>query len=260
MKTHVDIEAVGRLIREVAAVEILPRFGRLAPGDIRSKSNPNDLVTAADLAAERELTARLPDLLPGSLVVGEEGVAADPARLDLISGEAPVWLVDPVDGTSNFAKGKPQFGVMVALVVGGRSRAGWILDPMNGNMAVAEEGSGAFIGRTRLVLPEPPPFAELKGALYRREKRLIAAVASVMGFASAAQDYLAMVEGRLDFALFSRLMPWDHAAGSLIHREAGGYSAVLADGAPYVPTRREGGILIASSRERWEAIRALVDL
>jgi fructose-1,6-bisphosphatase/inositol monophosphatase family enzyme len=238
----------------------VPRFGHLTPEDVRSKSHPNDLVTAADLAAERVFTARLPEFLPGSLVVGEEAVAVDPSILDRVSGDAPVWLVDPVDGTSNFAKGKPDFGVMVALVIAGQTRAGWIYDPLKERMAVAEEGGGAFIDGERLSLYEEPIIANLRGALYRREKRLISAVASVMGFASAAQDYLALVEGRLDFALFSRLMPWDHAAGALIHREAGGYSAVLMDGEPYVPTRREGGILIASSRERWEAIRALVDL
>ena len=260
MSMRIDIQAVERLIREVAAAEIVPRFGHLAPEDVRSKSHPNDLVTAADLAAERVFTARLPEFLPGSLVVGEEAVAVDPSILDRVSGDAPVWLVDPVDGTSNFAKGKPDFGVMVALVIAGQTRAGWIYDPLKERMAVAEEGGGAFIDGERLSLYEEPIIANLRGALYRREKRLISAVASVMGFASAAQDYLALVEGRLDFALFSRLMPWDHAAGALIHREAGGYSAVLMDGEPYVPTRREGGILIASSRERWEAIRALVDL
>src|SRR5260370_28988248 len=111
----VDSEKVRRLIAEVADAEVMPRFEKLETGDISEKS-PGDFVTIADVASERRLTPALRDLLPGSLVVGEEAVAADPAVLDLLAGDDPVWGVDPVDGTANFAARTPIFAIMVGRV------------------------------------------------------------------------------------------------------------------------------------------------
>ena len=104
---------VADLLRTAARAEILPRFRRLASADIREKG-PGDLVTVADEESERQLTRRLMDLVPNSVVIGEEAVAADSKVLDRVFDDAPVWIVDPVDGTSNFAAGKPAFGVIVA--------------------------------------------------------------------------------------------------------------------------------------------------
>src|SRR6185437_792815 len=95
--------------------EVMPRFEKLESGDI-SEKGPGDLVTVADIAAEHRLTPALRGLLPGSLVVGEEAVAADPAVLALLDGDDYVWVVDPIDGTANFAAGIPLFAVMVALI------------------------------------------------------------------------------------------------------------------------------------------------
>src|SRR3546814_8953683 len=92
----------------------------------------SDLVTVVDVAVEKRLTARLTDLLPGSLVVGEEAVHAEPALMDQLASDAPVWILDPIDGTRNFAHGCPVFAIMVALAQGGESIAGWILDPVSG--------------------------------------------------------------------------------------------------------------------------------
>lgn len=103
----VDPEAVAAIIREVARDEVLPRYKTLEAHEVRSKSHPGDLVTAADEAAELALAARLRDLLPGSVVVGEEGTAANPGLLDRLTEDAPVWVLDPIDGTRNFAHGVP---------------------------------------------------------------------------------------------------------------------------------------------------------
>src|ERR1700730_15726265 len=124
-----DAEKVGRLIAEIAAAEVMPYFQKLGHGDITEKG-PGDLVTVADVAAERRLSAVLTDLLPGSLVVGEEAAAADPGVLEALAGDAPVWVIDPIDGTANFAEGKPVFAVMVALVRRGETVMAWIHDPV----------------------------------------------------------------------------------------------------------------------------------
>src|SRR5258708_31980721 len=138
----VDCEKVRRLIVEVADAEVMPRFEKLKTGDISEKS-PGDFVTVADVASEQRLTPALRDLLPGSLVVGEEAVAADPAVLALLDGDAPVWVVDPIDGTANFAAGIPMFAIMVALIRRGETLAAWIHDPLKRATATALAGGGA---------------------------------------------------------------------------------------------------------------------
>src|SRR4051794_37822449 len=97
----IAIDRVTALIEEAAAAEIAPRFGKLVAGDIREKG-PNDLVTVADVAMERRLPPALAGLLPGSTVVGEEAVSDDAQIHDRLDGTDPVWVIDPVDGTTNF--------------------------------------------------------------------------------------------------------------------------------------------------------------
>src|SRR5690606_1101222 len=135
-------EAVAAIVSEVAAAELLPRFRRLAHGEVRDKA-PGNPVTVADEAAERALTTRLIDLLPGSLVVGEEAAETDPAIVSRLAGETPVWIVDPLDGTTNFAAGLPLFAVIVGLAVAGEMRLACLHDPVHGTTALASAGDGA---------------------------------------------------------------------------------------------------------------------
>ena len=111
-----DSERVVELMRETAAAELLPRFRNLSKDEIRPK-RPGDVVTVADVAAEHLLAAGLARILPGVPVVGEEAVENDAGLLDLIArpGEA-CWIVDPLDGTANFAAGRDRFAMIVCLV------------------------------------------------------------------------------------------------------------------------------------------------
>src|SRR5215831_10905666 len=146
-----DAGKVGRIIAEIAAAEIMPYFEKLEHGDI-SEKKPGDLVTVADLAAERALTAALTGLAPGSIAVGEEAVAADPGAIGALKGDAPVWIIDPIDGTVNFASGNPVFAVMVALFTGSETVMSWIYDPVKQLMATAGRGEGAWQGGRRLAV------------------------------------------------------------------------------------------------------------
>lgn len=249
-----DADAVTRLMQAAAAAEILPRFRTLRQADIREKA-PGQLVTDADLAAEAMLAEQLTRLLPAA-VVGEEGVAADPGQLAALACPGPVWVIDPVDGTANFAKGDPRFAIIVALVVDGVTVMGWIHDPLSDRTVFAAAGSGAWCGETRVAVMPEVPLAEMAGSAGRKAA-LAARVAAISRRGSAAHDYLDLVEGRLHFASFRRLMPWDHAAGVLIHAEAGGCGARL-DGSPYRPALTEGGLLLAPGRRSWEQLRALI--
>lgn len=251
----VDPLAVADIIIETAQAVILPRFHHLAAADIREKG-PGDYVTVADTEAEALLTRRLTDLLSGSLVVGEEAVAADASVLGRLAEDAPVWIIDPVDGTANFAHGNNKFAVIVALSLKGDTVQGWILDPVSGQIAIGESGAGAFIGDRRLSIPRDVSLAQMLGVC-RKTDGLKREVKSMYRNGSAAHDYLDLIRGRAHFAHYRRLKPWDHAAGVLMHREAGGFSA-LCDGTPYAPTRHEGHLLMAPCRDNWEQLRVLL--
>ncbi|CAM5267068.1 3'(2'),5'-bisphosphate nucleotidase CysQ [Streptomyces badius] len=134
-----EVEAA---VRAAAAAEIVPRHRKLAAHEIIEKSGPHDLVTAADRLAEEHLTAALTKLLPGSVVVGEESVHADPAVYDALGGDAPVWIVDPVDGTRQFVRGEAGFCTLVALAQHGEIHASWTSS--NANWSASPPGSATW--------------------------------------------------------------------------------------------------------------------
>lgn len=274
MTFGIAIDDVTRLIRRVAEQEVLPRFRRLAQHDIREKS-PGNLVTIADTEAELALTQGLTQLLPGSLVVGEEAVAADPTVLDRLAGDAPVWVIDPVDGTINFAKSVPRFAVMVALVAADDLCAGWIHDPIRNVTVFATAGGGAWrmdtVGRTRLQRGPMPPLLQSRGSAGGRVGsrgraldilQASAHVGPLHRVSCAGLEYVDMVEGKLDYAVFSRTLPWDHSAGVLIHREAGGTSGYAEENsavpAPYSPRRQAGVLLHAPTPAAWSDLRHIL--
>ena len=239
------VAQVAEIIREVAAAEVLPRFGNLAEGEILEKT-PGDLVTIADRAAERELAARLTALLPGSRVVGEEAVFADPSVLDALDGPDPVWIIDPIDGTENYANANARFSMLVALAGEGELLAGWIYVPCFGRMAHAVRGGGAYLnGRPLRVAAPPDPAAGLldlevstsRPRFWTEHSRQAISTLSTHGVSffysdGAGLDYLAMASGRRGCALMVWENVWDHAAGLLVHAEAGG-TAITADGSPF---------------------------
>lgn len=261
------IDEVTALLRAAAATTILPRFGALAAADIAEKA-PGDLVTVADREAERMIGAGLLGLLPGSTVVGEEAVAGRPALLRHVADAGPVWLVDPVDGTGNFAAGRPPFAVMVALLRGGDPVAGWILDPLADSMVVAELGAGAYRDGVRMTAPrDRPPLGELRGsATVKYFPRPLRAEALARGKAlgallpghhCAGREYPDVVDGAQDFAVFWRTKPWDHAPGALLAREAGAVIRHL-DGGEYHPADRRPGLMVARTADIWADVREAV--
>ena len=257
------IDDVTALVREVAQTIVLPRWRHLGDAEVQEKT-PGDLVTVADQEAERALATGLAALLPGSQVVGEEAVAADPGVLDRVGDAGAVWIVDPVDGTNNFAAGKTPFAVMVALLRDGAPAASWILDVVADRMTVAEAGSGAFIDGLRVkTRTDDPGAAELTGSLShnyfpddlreRTEARIGALGTVTGGRHCAGYEYPAIVSDEQQFATFWRILPWDHVPGSLIVREAGG-TVLHLDGAAYRPTDSERGLLVAANEDIWRTV------
>nr|WP_221246622.1 inositol monophosphatase family protein [Acidocella aromatica] len=255
------------MLREVSRREILPRFKRLGRGDVRDKSGPLDPVTVADEAAERALNAGLKALFPGDDVIGEEAVSEGTAQLERLAEPGRVWVVDPIDGTANFAAELPLFGVMAALVEEDQVKAGFIFDPISDDCAVALAGQGAWLeaadgSRRRLRVAEPAPVEQMFGSMSWRymEEPLRAHVlhrldrlAAVTDYRCAAHQYRMLSAGHCHVQMFRKLMPWDHAAGWLLHSEAGGYSRHF-DGSNYRPSHTGGGLLLAPDAPSWEAL------
>ena len=257
------LDEVGALLREAAATAILPRFGRLGGSDVEEKT-PGELVTVADREAEQIISAGLRRLLPGSVVVGEEAVAADADVLTRLHGTAPVWLVDPLDGTANFAAGRRPFAVMVALLRDGVTEASWILDPVADRLGVGRAGVGAYVDGVRVRTTDPaPPRANLRGAVLTRflptslQVRVTAGAGGLgellPGHHCAGQEYPDIVLGVQHFAIFWRTLPWDHAPGALLVREAGGVVRRL-DGGEYDPTDEQSGLLAAANEQVWSDV------
>jgi fructose-1,6-bisphosphatase/inositol monophosphatase family enzyme len=259
---------VATILRDAARTEILPLFRRLGVAQIRAKSSAIDLVTDADEAAERQITAALTARFPGCLVVGEEACAANPALLEGWAKADLAFVVDPVDGTANFASGMPIFGCMAAAVVRGEVVAAWIYDPMGDDTAIAIRGEGAWIDRadgTRfdLRVAAPVPFEQMIGAVSwtwmaepvrSQVTRRLSRLAGGVQFRCAAHEYRLVASGGAHFLVYNKLMPWDHLPGWLLHREAGGYSARF-DGSDYRPEHLDGGLLAAPDKESWAMIR-----
>ncbi len=252
---------VHALMREAAEKAILPRWQTLAAHEVQEKA-ADDAVTIADTEAEEILSEGLAKLLPEAAIVGEEAAHADPALLGRL-GDALCWIVDPLDGTNNFAHGKPPFGVLVALSEGGETVAGWIYDPLSGRFCHAARGNGAFIGEERITARTSgatPPIAaiSLVFADPARRAALLTHIAPHYDLVDiprcAAEQWPRLALGINDISVFERTHAWDHAAGVLFLNEAGGLAA-RPDGSPYrVDEPGRTGLLGAASPGLWEQL------
>lgn len=263
----IDVEELMGVLRDAAKAEIVPRFRRLDAGAVRQKSEAIDLVTEADEAAERRIKAEVAARWPQAVFIGEESVAADPSLLEQLDATDLAVVVDPVDGTANFAAGLPLFATMAAVVQDGQTVAGIIYDPMGDDWFVAERGGGAWLKRPdgeaeRLRVTKAPALEQLVGTVslgYLGAKRaeVLANLDKVRvpaNYRVAGHEYRLIASGHTHFAAYNKLMPWDHLAGTLIVEEAGGYAAKF-DGTPYLPNQRSGGLLLAADPDTWRLLR-----
>ena len=255
---------VTALLKEVAEQAILPQYRALHTDQVQEKT-PGDYVTSADLASEAMLKKALIKLLPGSQVVGEEEVSAQPDSLadlvDELSDEHPIWVIDPLDGTINFVKGKQGFAIQLALVENNTTTMAWIHDPESGRTAWAEKGKGAVVDGEPLVISSSGP---MKGVLYaskfappeiaQQVDKTRHLVDEETPMYCSAWEYMRLCFNEMDFCLFTRLMPWDHAPGSLIYTEAGGISRCI-DGEDYTPADFDKkGLLLAPDEASWKTL------
>ena len=269
---NIDPEIVSGIIREVAEREVLPRFQRLAAHEITEKS-AGDIVTIADERAEQALEEALLELLPGAGVVGEEEASRAPETMAALSEDRPVWVIDPVDGTQNFADGKKCFAMIVALVQSGTTIAGWIHEPIKNATVWAKIGEGAYEGGRRLQLDEAIQINAFRGSLSRKYRERVEDMhrrpgmfdevpKSIVRYRCVGAEYADLARGELHFARYGgRLKPWDHAAGVLIHSESGGFNAIVESELAYQPgpTLNQHTLLLAPERGSWSQLCDLLE-
>lgn len=267
--TLINPNKIADLIKEVALDKIVPRFQKLEAHEIATKTSPSDLVTIADIEAEEELTRIFKDILPNSYVVGEEAVSKNEVDIGLLGTESdPIWVIDPVDGTYNFAHGKPVFATIVALVHGGQTVQSWIYDIPNDRFAIAEQGSGVELSGAHVEYPKmTQPLSDTCGFIAHRflpdkmKKELKDVLEQQFGdiktHLCCAHEYLDILAGERYFSFYSRIRPWDHLAGAMMLEEAGGYLRKW-DKSPYRAGDEQGGLICTPDESTWNKIYGLL--
>lgn len=257
--------AVAKAMREAARRAILPRYvaGEALAADFKSVG---EAVTAADRESEAILTELLQPLQPGAHIVGEEAAHHDPRLLDLL-GQGTCWIIDPLDGTGNFAAGQQPFGMLVALADEGVPVAGWILDPVTDRFCAAQAGAGATIDGNLFQVPQresPRPLVAVTKLFADQTFRtgVMDALGSAFDMVDsprcAADQYPRVATGGNHATLFTRTIAWDHAAGVVFLNEAGG-QALRQDGTPYRCDEPDAGLVIATNWHHWQTVVDALD-
>lgn len=267
------------IVRRAGQQVVMPNFRQLNHGDVAVKTSVSDLVTIADQASEDFISAEIKKHFPDWAIVGEEAVAADPNTTDLISSAKTCVIIDPIDGTWNFAHGIADFGIILAVVVEGCTRFGLLYDPVNDDWIYANQGEGAFYQRTlmheqgkaAIIDLEQAPLALQVSA--EEDLSKLAGIMSIHSYTGAKKQdfalkatkfarinnlpscpaYRQLSQGHFHFSLTYKMMPWDHAAGVLIYTEAGGVCRTL-QGEEYSPSMLDGEMLTAQSEQQWQAL------
>ncbi|UHS61195.1 inositol monophosphatase [Agrobacterium vaccinii] len=263
-----DLDFLISTVADAGVNEIMPRFRNLSASDISQKTSVVDLVTEADILAEKRITAALLSRFAKAHIVGEEAYDADHSVIPALTSADLAFVIDPIDGTFNYASGFPAFGTLLAVTVKGETVAGIIHDPVMGDTIVAVKGAGATLKRkngseAKLRVAQSVSLSEMVGIFswghsFEERRPVIAAnmtkAKMALSLNCSAHEYWLVTTGKLHFIGHEKLMPWDHLAGVLAHQEAGGYTAKF-DGTPYRPGDLTGGILSAPDKESWKMLR-----
>ena len=249
------VERIIPVVEEAASLMVRSGF------EVMEKGSLANLVTSSDLAVQRFLVSRLSELIPGSGFLCEEDDLND-------TSHEYIWIVDPIDGTANYARGIQDCCISMALARKGVLEAGVVYSPWRNELYSAEKGCGAFLNGTPVHVSDRP-FEDgiLCTAMSTYRKEYAKACSDIIfdiymrsndlrRFGSAAVELCLMAAGQMELYFEMRLQPWDYAAASLILSEAGGCSCGF-DGKP-LDLFRPGMVLAANCQESLDELLASV--
>jgi myo-inositol-1(or 4)-monophosphatase len=258
-----DLKELRKLLRVCAQQELMPRFADVG----RHLKLDGSVVTEADHAmqdrVQRELAARWPQYA----LLGEEMPGHEHEALTAAEAQG-LWVLDPLDGTSNFAAGVPFFSVSLALLWHGRPEIGLVYDPVRDECFAAARGRGAWLNGLSLGTRAPLNLALARSIAVVDFKRLSRPLAARLGaeppygsqrnFGSSALDWCWLADGRFHVYLHGGQMLWDYAAGSLILAEAGGRAETIAGDEVFTLALGSRSVVAARDPELFQAWRAWV--
>ncbi|MDN5357596.1 MAG: monophosphatase [Candidatus Methanomethylophilaceae archaeon] len=227
---------------------------------VHAKGTRENLATSADFKVERFLRKRLTELIAGSSFIGEE---------DGRSGDGDcVWIVDPIDGTANYARDLRVSTVSIALRKNGETVAGIVHQPYTDEMFCAEKGKGAYVNGRKIHVSDRPLANSMfctSWSAYKKERspmcfgiseRILPLCEDIRRFGTAAYELSLLAEGKIDIYFEAALQPWDLAAGALIVREAGGVCGSVHGPESY---DGEGAMIASNSKESFDTIRDIIE-
>ena len=253
-------EQIIESVRSAGRREIMPRFRNLAHEMIDTKTGPEDLVTIADKNAEDIISDAVRTVFPEAAIVGEEAVAENPSLLNHIKDADWCVIIDPIDGTWNYANGLTTFGTIIAVTYKGETVFGLLYDPVMDDWIMAEKGSGAFYCSADNAPKRLDVRKAAKGLtgliplfLFQEPRRtklcsVLPSFKRAYSLRCSCHEYRLLSQAGVDFCISVEMKPWDHAAGTLIMEEAGG-SVGLIDGRPYRPASPDGVLLSATHKD-----------
>jgi myo-inositol-1(or 4)-monophosphatase len=247
-------QQIATLLRQIGRDILLPGFG---VSTITRKTD-GSLITPADVAAQQEIMNYLQYATPDVSVLGEEMFASD--QQVILTSHHEYWILDALDGTSNYSAGTPYFSISLARVSGGKMVYGWVYDPVRDELFFAKHGGGAWLNDQSLrvtsnarAMTDSIAIVDLK----RLPSPLAYEIAtnppfqSQRNFGSVALDWCWLGVGRGQLYLHGKQNLWDYAAGELVFSEAGGYSNRNPDNIPSLTPRSAIGATTSKLFKDW---------
>lgn len=258
-----DLKLLRQLMRTCAQEELLPRFADVG----RQIKRDGSIVTEADHAMQDRVQKELASHWPEYDFLGEEMPGRKHAALTT-GGRQGLWVLDPLDGTSNFAAGVSFFSVSLALLIDGRPELGLVYDPIRDECFVAQRGRGSWLNGLSMGTQVPVHLPLARTIAVVDFKRLDPALAAKLGaeppygsqrnFGSSALDWCWLADGRFHVYLHGGQKLWDYAAGILILTEAGGHAVTIGGEAVFTSGLTPRSVVAARDPELFQTWKAWV--
>jgi fructose-1,6-bisphosphatase/inositol monophosphatase family enzyme len=255
------IQTIKELTEQVSKEIILPFFRNPDAQNIITKEHDLDVVTLADINAEKFLIKELSNIFPNAYTVGEETISKNPNLIQKVYEEELVFLLDPIDGTLNYSQGSAMFGTIISIISKGNPIGGMIYDPVMNDWVIAEIGSGAYYEnkeQTKKLYKEKqrtPIFINNIFFTENSHQKITDRIGKKYGLQkenwTSAHDYRFLAMGTATGCISASIKPWDHAAGYVILEETGGKLQFL-DGEKYNIQRQKGTIIAAHDKSNIE--------